>query len=152
MSELSRIDPYRIVAHPTRRAILAIFNSDRDLEASAVDLYRHPGMQGLGLETLALTNVNYHCVILQQAGLFEEARTEAVRGAIKRSLRLSTRGREYLDGQGGLLGANLVLDKMAVIVRQVGDGSDLHETENAYEQLVDLIKSTGRDVGGKTSS
>ncbi len=137
------IDPHRITTHPIRRSILAIFDAERDLEASAVDLYRRPDLWVSDVPTAS--NINYHCSILESSGLLEEVRREQVRGAIKRTLGLTGIGRAYLDGQGGILAANIVLDRMAEIIAAVGPD----EKEDAYNRLAGLVESTGRDIGGE---
>jgi hypothetical protein len=136
------IDPHRITTHPIRRSILAIFDVERDLEVSAVDLYRRPDLWIGGMP--AASNVNYHCSILESAGLLREVRREQVRGAVKRTLGLTENGRAYLDGQGGILAANIVLDRMAAIIAEVKPG----QKEDAYDKLAGLVESTGRDIGG----
>jgi hypothetical protein len=134
-----RVDPHKITTHPTRRAILAIFEADRDLEASAVDLFRHADLGGSAEQKLS--TVNYHCSILERGGLLEEVRRGQVRGAVKRTLGLTENGRAYLDGQGGILVANVVLDKIAAVLRES------KWMEDTLVAIQGLVESTGRDIG-----
>jgi hypothetical protein len=87
----TRIARHRIANHPVRRAILAIFTAEPELRASAVDLLRHPGMDGVS-RAIDNNRVNYHCHVLESTGLLVEVDRIPVRGSVKRILALTESG------------------------------------------------------------
>lgn len=130
------LNRHQLMAQPIRRTILGIFDADRRLKASPVDLFRHRGMTGLPeVKGLTVTKVSYHTRALAESGMLTLVDLIKVRGTFKHVYSLSTDGRAFLDGP------ELLLEKMAMTVQR--DGND---PERAYRKLIELLELSGRDV------